>query len=190
MKVINLTEDSRLYTSNVFFVLGDWNTVDDVNTLIDVGSDPGILRKIEEMHTGLGKNKVDQVVLTHTHSDHAALLPEVKNAFNPKVYAFNKHMKGVDSHLDDGDRIKIADRDFEVLHITAHSYDSICLYCEEEGVLFAGDTSFPIEFENPMLEAQNSYALSRLHGKKMSTVYYGHGPAHDYRNRRFELIKR
>ena len=189
MKIWNLTENSNIYTSNVFLVLGDWNTVDDKNTLIDVGSDISIISKLQNMHTGLGKNKIDQVILTHGHSDHSALLPEIKKTFNPKIYAFNFHIKGIDYQLNDGDKLQVGDRIFEIFHITAHSYDSVCLYCERDGVLFAGDTNFPLEFENPMLEAENSFALSRLVGKPVNLVYNGHGPAIDYHDKKFRLVK-
>jgi len=189
MKIINLTEDSKIYTSNVYLVMGEWNTINDLTTLIDVGSDPGIIGKIEKINTGLGKNKVDQVIITHSHSDHSAILPEIKKAFSPVIYGFNSHLKGIDIRLSDGDTIKIGDKIFEVFHITAHSYDSICLHCEDEGILFAGDTSFPIEFENSMLEAENSYTLSKLVGKKIKTVYSGHGPPADYAHKEFKIIK-
>jgi glyoxylase-like metal-dependent hydrolase (beta-lactamase superfamily II) len=189
MKILNLSEDSKLYTSNVFFILGDWNTVNDINTLIDVGSDLQIISKIENIHTGLGKKKVDQVIITHSHSDHTAILLAIKEAFNPKIYGFNTHMQGIDNQLKDGDILMVADRFFEVYHITSHSYDSICLYCEEDAVLFAGDTNFPIEFENPMLEAENSYILSRLIGKPVRHIYNGHGPVSDYTNKLFKVLK-
>jgi len=189
MKVQNLTQDSKLYTSNVFLILGEWNTVDDLTTLIDVGYDAHIIEKIKAINTGLGKNKIDQVIITHSHSDHAAILPLIKETFNPKIYAFNSHLKGIDHQLKDGDIIRIGELQFEVFHITAHSYDSICLYCEENGALFAGDTNFPIDFENPVLKEENSYPLARLDGRKVMTVYNGHGPSHDYSNKSFKLIK-
>jgi len=189
MRVFNLTEDSTIYTSNVFLVMGEWNTVDDLTTLIDVGYDARVISKIENINTGLGKRKIDQVILTHCHSDHTALLSEIKRAFNPKVYAFNSHLKGIDVTLRDGDLIRIGELQFEVFHITAHSSDSICLYCEENGALFAGDTNFPIEFENQMLKEENSYPLARLDGKMVKTVYNGHGEKTDYSSIKFQLLK-
>ena len=153
-----------------------------------MGRDKSIIRKIENINTGLGKKKIDQVILTHSHSDHAGLLPVIKAIFNPKIYAFNSHLKGIDQTLRDGDKLRLGEKQFEVFHITAHSNDSICLLCEDEGILFAGDTSFPIEFDNPDLDKENSYVLSRLHGKNIKTVYYGHGPARNYK--KFQLIKR
>lgn len=189
MKITNLTEDSKIYTSNVFLVLGTWNTVDDINTLIDVGSDEHIINKIESINTGLGKRKVDQVILTHCHSDHTSMLAKVREAFNPIVCAFNSHMKGIDRILRDGDIIRIGEQYFEVFHITAHSYDSICLFGEHEGILFSGDTTFPIEFENEVLRKENELVLSRLSERTVKTVYPGHGPSHVFENLNFPLLK-
>jgi glyoxylase-like metal-dependent hydrolase (beta-lactamase superfamily II) len=129
------------------------------------------------------------VILTHSHSDHAALLPKIKEAFNPQICAFNSHMKGIDRILRDGDVVRIGEQYFEVYHITAHSYDSICLFGEQEGLLFAGDTTFPIEFENEVLRKENEQVLSRLGQMNINTVYHGHGPSHSYNNINFPLIK-
>jgi glyoxylase-like metal-dependent hydrolase (beta-lactamase superfamily II) len=189
MRIKNLTENSQIYTSNVFLVLGEWNTTEDLTTLIDVGFDNSIINKIKSMNMGLGKKKIDQVVLTHSHSDHAAILPAIKEAFNPVVYAFNSYLKGIDKILLDESVIRIGEQYFEVFHITAHSYDSICLYCEEVGVLFAGDTNFPLDFENPQLKEENAYPLSRLAGKRVKTLYNGHGSEQDYTNKPFQLVK-
>lgn len=189
MRIFNLTEDSKLYTSNVYFVLGEWNTLSDTNTLIDVGSDPLTIEKLNAMNTGLGKRKVDQVILTHSHSDHAAILPEIIQHFNPVVYAFNVHLKGVNHVIKDGDSIRIGEKYFEVIHLTLHSYDSVCLYCEEDGLLFSGDTNFPLEFENGQLKDENQYAVSRLSESRIRTIYPGHGPLQHYITRRFRLLK-
>lgn len=189
MKIYNLTEDSQIYTSNVFLVMGTWNTIDDINTLIDVGSDKMILDKIDKINTGLGKKKIDQVILTHSHSDHTSILPLIKEKYNPKILAFNSHLLGIDQTLRDCDLIRIGEQQFEVFHITAHSYDSICLFGEEEGILFAGDTTFPIEFENDTLKEENSFALSRLRRKTVKSIYYGHGPVQTFNGKPFQLIK-
>ena len=102
--------------------------------------DPAILASIERAPTGVGKWPVEQVVLTHSHSDHCALLPEVRAAFHPRVLAFSPNLAGVDWLLGDGDTIRMGDQVFEVIHVPGHSSDSICLYNEAEGVLFAGDS--------------------------------------------------
>jgi len=189
MKIMNLTENSKLYTSNVYLVIGTWNTLDDINTLIDVGSDVSIIQKIESINTGLGKKKVDQVILTHSHSDHAAILPRIKEAFNPRICAFNSHLKGIDQILRDGDILRIGEKQFEVFHISAHSYDSICLLGEDEGILFSGDTTFPIQFENAVLKKENDYVISRLKEKNITAVYPGHGAFQLYSDNKFMATK-
>ena len=147
MRIVTLENSGQVYTSQVYLVLGGASRLEDVNTLVDVGQDPAILASIERAPTGVGKWPVEQVVLTHGHSDHCALLPRVREAFHPKVFAFSPNIDGVDGLLRDGDTIKMGDEDFEVIHTPGHSSDSICLYNEAEGVLFAGDS--PVLITSP-----------------------------------------
>jgi glyoxylase-like metal-dependent hydrolase (beta-lactamase superfamily II) len=168
--------------------MGEWNVINDKNTLIDPGSDPGIFEKIRAVNTGLGKNKVDQIILTHTHSDHAALAEEAKRIYNAEVYAFGNNLKCIDKHLDDGQRILIGDCIFEIFHITSHSYDSICLVCETEQILFAGDTTFPIKFENEKLEHENFDPVFRLRKKSIKYMYPGHGEMKVYNDKKRFIV--
>ena len=109
MRIVTLENSGEVYTSQVYLVLGDASRLEDVNTLVDVGQDPAILASIERAPTGVGKWPVEQVVLTHSHSDHCALLPRVREAFHPKVFAFSPNIDGVDCLLRDGDAIKMGD---------------------------------------------------------------------------------
>jgi len=140
MRIVILENSGLVYTSQTYLVLGSLSRLEDVNTMVDVGQDPAILASIGRAPTGVGKWPVEQVVLTHGHSDHCALLPQVREAFHPKVFAFSPNIVGVDIVLRDGDRLRMGDEDFEVIHTPGHSSDSICLYNRAEGVLFAGDT--------------------------------------------------
>ncbi len=56
MKIINLTEKSTVYTANVYFILGSWNALPDVNTLIDVGRDRKSSKKSTPPRPGLAKS--------------------------------------------------------------------------------------------------------------------------------------
>lgn len=188
MRILNLTEKSNNYTSNVYMVLGTWNTLEDLTTLIDVGNDSSVISRIENFNTGLGKKKLDQVILTHSHFDHTAILKEIKKKFNPVVYAFNPFLDGVDCVLRDGDFLRIGDEFFEVINITAHSNDSVCLYCKNQELLFAGDTFFPIEFDNLEIEMENTNAIQRLMRMKVQTVYYGHGAVKTF-NQNFQCTQ-
>jgi glyoxylase-like metal-dependent hydrolase (beta-lactamase superfamily II) len=49
----------------------------------------------------------------------------------------------VDVKLKDGDIIEIGQREFKVMNTPGHTAGSICLYDENSGILFSGDTVFP-----------------------------------------------
>ena len=176
MRIVILGNSGRIYTSQAYLVLGDRSRLDDVNTLVDVGADPAILASIETAPSGLGKWAVDQVVLTHSHSDHCALLPEVRAAFHPSVLAFSPSLAGVDATVRDGDSVRMGDRRFEVIHTPGHSSDSICLYNQAEGVLFAGDTPLLITSSAGCYEAGFQAALEKLCARDVRRIYFGHGP--------------
>lgn len=176
MKVFNLTSDSKIYTSNVYLITGDWNSMDDVNTLVDVGRDPLVIDKIYNSPTGVGKTRVEQIILTHSHYDHASLLPDIIKLFNPKVYAFSEAQLDVTYRLKGGEVIKAGDRIFDVIYTPGHSNDSVCLYCEEERVLFAGDTCVVIMSADGSYEDGFVAGLEILCKKNIETIYFGHGP--------------
>ena len=174
MKIINLTRNSRIYTSNAYFLLGDRNGIKDVNAMIDVGRDPLIVEKIRRINTGAGKQKVEKVVLTHSHFDHADLLPEIEAEFHPVAYAFHS-FDGINHTLKDGQTLKLADRWFEVIHIPGHTGDSICLYCEQDGILFSGDTSLSITAVNGSYQKDFVEALRKITRRDIKKIYPGHG---------------
>jgi glyoxylase-like metal-dependent hydrolase (beta-lactamase superfamily II) len=158
MKIITLPGAQHLYSSNAYLILGDWKRIEDINTLIDVGSDPNIVQVINRLETGVGKKRVEQVILTHCHSDHTAALPAIIDAFHPRVYAFSPFGEGIDQVLKNGDRLRIGERTGEIIHTPGHSSDSISIYIEDEGVLFAGDAPVVIRtiaggYEEDYLEA-------------------------------------
>ncbi|MFH0999163.1 MAG: MBL fold metallo-hydrolase [Pseudomonadota bacterium] len=70
MKIVPILGKNNVYSSNVYTVMGDWKRIEDVNTLVDVGNDPSIIEVIGKMNMGVGKSKVEQVILTHDHFDH------------------------------------------------------------------------------------------------------------------------
>ncbi len=175
MKIVNLTEESDIYTSNVYLVTGDWKTLDDKNTLVDVGRDPKIIEKITRSSAGVGKRKLDQVILTHDHYDHASLTHEIKKLFSPTIYAFSNSKGCVDIILRGKEIIRVGDRFFEVIHTPGHTGDSICLFCEEEGVLFVGDTIPVHGGPGCRYDERFIHALFYIATKDVRAIYYGHG---------------
>ena len=177
MRIVTLENSGRVYTCEVYLVLGGASRLDDVNTLVDVGQDPAILASIERAPTGVGKWAVEQVVLTHCHSDHCALLPQIREAFHPKVLAFCPNIDGVTGLLRDGDAVKMGDEVFEVIHTPGHSSDSVCFYNQTEGVLFAGDTPLLITSPTGTYESGFLAALEKLCARDIRRIYFGHGAA-------------
>ncbi len=177
MRILRLENSGQVYTCEVYLVLGGASRLDDVNTLVDVGQDPAILASIEQAPTGVGKWSVEQVVLTHCHSDHCALLPQVREAFHPKVLAFCPNIDGVTGLLRDGDAVKMGDEVFEVIHTPGHSSDSVCFYNPTEGVLFAGDTPLLITSPAGTYETGFLAALEKLCARDIRRIYFGHGAA-------------
>ena len=175
MEILNLTKERKIYTSNVYLITGTWRAMADINTLVDVGRDPCIIKKIETARTGVGKRPVEQVVLTHSHYDHAAMLPRIRELFHPTVYAFSHSLNGVDHFLKDGEIIKIGDMIFDVFHTPGHSSDSVCLYCQENGILFSGDTNLFVQSTAGSYENAYVRTIERLCRKDISAVYPGHG---------------
>ena len=175
MKIINLAEGAKTYTSNAWLLIGTWKAIADVNTLIDTGRDPIVLKNLEKAPKGLGQPQIHNVILTHCHYDHMELLPQIRKLYKPKVYGFSRNC-GVDVLLRDGDRLRLADREFEVIHIPGHTHDSVCLYCEQDRALFSGDTPLIINTEDRMNDDDFLRAFSYIAGRKIDTIYPGHGP--------------
>jgi len=176
MKILNLTKNSKIYTSNVFLVLGSHNAIEDTNTLVDVGRDPAVIDKINNASTGVGKKRVGQVILTHSHYDHSTLLPIIREVFNPVVYAFSPFFEGADHILKNGDHLKLGDSIFEIIYTPGHSNDSICLYSEKKGILFAGDTQLRIRTADVTYEENYIKAVSEISRRDIRSIYFGHGP--------------
>lgn len=176
MKAFNLTENPTTYTCNVYFIQGEFNSLNNMNTIIDIGRDKVIFEKFDGLSKGLGKKLIDQIILTHNHYDHTSLLETVKDIYSPKVYAFSPYLKGVDILVKSGELILIGDRFFEVIHTPGHTQDSICLYCSENGYLFVGDTPVILKSSNWSFEESYVRSMEYLCMKNVSKIFFGHGP--------------
>ncbi len=174
MRVIRLPRNPNTYTCNSYLILGAWNRISDVNTLVDPGIDDFVLGEIERLSTGLGKVPVEQVLITHNHFDHAAGAVAVKRRYGCRVLAFLPGM-GVDELVHDRQFIKAGDDVCEVLHTPGHSFDSVCLYLPKEQVLFSGDTPVQIVSPGGFYTPEYLASLEKLAARTIETVYPGHG---------------
>jgi glyoxylase-like metal-dependent hydrolase (beta-lactamase superfamily II) len=91
------------------------------------------------------------------------------------VLAFSPNIDGVDGLLNDGDTVRMGDETFEVIHMPGHSSDSICLYNEEQGALFAGDSPLLITSPTGTYETGFLQALDKLCARDVRSIYPGHG---------------
>ncbi|HEY3491056.1 MAG TPA: MBL fold metallo-hydrolase [Candidatus Deferrimicrobiaceae bacterium] len=174
MKVHPLRSNPAIYSCNAYLVTGDWKRIEDVNTLVDIGTDAYVLEEIGAIPTGIGKTPVEQVVLTHHHFDHAGGLGEIRERYNPVVRSWSDRLSGESAPLGDGEMIRLGDRECEVLHVPGHSQDSICIYCEAERFLFSGDT--PVRVLSPGGSYTDRYlqAIERLAKLPIDVIYPGH----------------
>ncbi|MFZ2958680.1 MAG: MBL fold metallo-hydrolase [Candidatus Ozemobacteraceae bacterium] len=173
MKIFCLAKQPKTYSGRVYLVLGTWNRIEDVNTLVDVGTDGSVIEEVAQISTGVGKKPVQQVVITHNHFDHSGGLPLIIERYSPEVLSFGA-VKGITRQLKDGEEIKLGDEWFQILHFPGHSQDSICLYNQSEGVLFSGDTQLVIRSPGGTYERDFVEHLSSLASMKISTIYSGH----------------
>lgn len=173
MRVTCLRRNPAAYTCRAYLARGAWNAINDVNTLIDVGSDAYILDEISEISTGVGKRRVEQLILTHEHFDHAGGLKKIKEVYNPKVIAYSK-IPGVDVRARDGMPVKLGDSECVIMHTPGHSHDSICIYCPREKALFSGDTLLSVKTPGGTYISEYVDVLEKLVRLDIETIYSGH----------------
>lgn len=174
MRVFALPGHGRTYSCVSYLVLGDWNRLEDVNTLVDTGADESVVAAVETMATGFGKRAVEQVVLTHHHFDHAGGAAAVKERWGARVLAAAPG-PAVDEVVGDGRALRLGDREALVLRTPGHSHDSLCLFAPEEGALFSGDTSIRIAGAGATYSVDYARTIERLAGLAVRAIYPGHG---------------
>lgn len=165
--------------------------------------DPGL--EAEELIDFLSRHKLNAVatVLTHGHADHIAGVALLRESFpemkvhvhkldaemliqpehNLSAFAGELIEAGpADSLLQDGDIIEQAGIKLHVLHTPGHTPGGICLYSENEGIVFTNDTLFAESVGRTDFPGGNIPQLLNSIGQKLLTlpentkVYPGHGP--------------
>lgn len=174
VQVIKLKTNPHKYSSNSYLILSEWKRISDTNVLVDAGIDEYIINDISTINTGVGKRPVDTVILTHTHFDHAGGLQSLKKAYNPTVVAYQSS-EYVDRLCEHGEHIQCGDLLFQIFSCPGHSFDSICLYNEEQQILFTGDTNINIVSTDGTFTESYYKCIEMLSKLKVKVVYPGHG---------------
>jgi len=170
----SVIKNPKVYSSNMYYIRGDWNKIDDVNTIIDPGMDDYIISAIIDIPSGIAKSKVEQVIITHEHFDHASALKHIIEVYNPpKIIAFNL-FKGVNIKAFDGMKIQLGDEDAIIIHTPGHSQDSICIYALQSKVLFSGDTPLFIKSHTSSFTKDYLDSLEKLTKLDINKIYPGH----------------
>lgn len=173
VRVKLLDKKLAIYTCNSYLILGEWNRLEDLNTLIDPGTDGSIVEQIDRVPTGCGKRPVEQIILTHNHFDHAGGVPLLKKRYGARVLAFCAG-PDVDELIEDGQCLRVADGYLDVIHTPEHSSDSICLFHRESGSLFSGDTPLRNRIEHGSPSVESLLTLEKLAELKIRIAYTGH----------------
>lgn len=165
--------------------------------VIDPGGEPS---EILEMLNIL-EAKVKYIYLTHCHADHIGAVTEIKNKKGGKILIHRDDADGLndeninlsecinmgeielepDSRVDDGDLIHVGNLEFKVIYTPGHTKGGTSLFCEQEGLLFSGDTLFRGTWGRTDLPTSSFEAIINSITKKLlilpeeTIVYPGHG---------------
>lgn len=166
--------------------------------VIDPGGEP---EKIIEMLDALGIDNLKYIYLTHCHGDHFGGILKLKEQKGGKVLIHRYDAEGLynigisltyyigmeditleaDSRVDEGDLIHVGNIEFKVIHTPGHTKGGTCLYCEQEKLLFSGDTLFRGTWGRTDLPTSNFADIINSITNKLAIlpddtiVYPGHG---------------
>ncbi len=169
--------------------------IDDKTMLIDPGA--GLdTRIVMQVNSELNGRSLDMIVNTHAHFDHCAgnvmfkgapvhihrddAQELVRGSFYG-TYQFFDNERPVKFHklLMERDKIDLGEHVLKVIHTPGHTPGGICLFEEDEGILFSGDTLFPdggfgrLDMGGDQL--QMIHSLDRITKLDFDILYAGHG---------------
>lgn len=144
----------RGITSGTFSLDGETFDVD--NNVWVVGDDVECIvidapHSVEDILAIVGDRKVKAIVCTHAHDDHVRVAPALRVATTAPIllHPADKPVWDLthtdelwDVDLSDGLEIAVAGTTLKVLHTPGHAPGAVCLYAEELGCVFTGDTLF------------------------------------------------
>jgi len=172
--------------NNTYLLVGSSGSA----ALIDAGV--GEPRHLADLASALSdrSGRLDTVLVTHGHRDHAAGVPAIAAA-HPAA-SFSKHpWPGEDAPdnmrwrpLGDGDVVRAGDATLRTLHTPGHSPDHLAFWHEPTGTIFTGDllvlgSSVMIHWSGGGDLGQYLASLERLRALEPRRLLPAHGPAID-----------
>ena len=157
-------------------------TLDGTNTWV-VGSEPSIVidpgpdlpAHLADVASEAGR--VDAVLVTHNHPDHAAGALPFAEMVGAPVYAYR--LAGAEE-VRAGQRVRAGALDLTAIHTPGHTSDHVAFFEPGSGALFTGDavvgrgTSFIDPPDGNLVQYLRS--LARMEELGPRTIYPGHGP--------------
>ncbi len=134
----------------------DGHTYEVDNNLWVVGDDEECLvidapHDVDAILAVVGERNVRAIVCTHAHDDHVRVAPELRLATvapillhpdDKPLWELTHTDELWDVDLHDGQQLSVAGTVLRVLHTPGHAPGAVCLYAEELGCVFTGDTLF------------------------------------------------
>ncbi len=126
---------------NNVWIVGD----DEEAVVIDAAHDA------EAILAALGGRTLRAILCTHAHNDHIDAAPALAQATGAPVLLHRDDLplwkqthpdRLPDGELTDGQRVSVADVEFEVIHTPGHAPGAVCLHAPALGTVFTGDTLF------------------------------------------------